>query len=260
MSKPIVAAQMYTCRDFCKNPREIAESLRKLAAIGYTAVQSSGIGKEEAIEPAEMKRLCDDLGLTVCATHISFDAMRADLPKVIADHQAMGCHYAGIGGAPKDARENAATWSAFAKEASEIGAKLKEHGITFIYHNHSQEFAKMDDGRRVMDILFEDSDPTTFQFEPDLYWVAHGGGSPVAWLKKLAGRCDVIHLKDFAIKADRTQYYTEIGEGNLDWPTIMATVEQIGVKWMPVEQDTCPGNPFDSLALSYQNLSSWGYR
>ena len=79
MSKPIVAAQMYTCRDFCKNPREIAESLRKLAAIGYTAVQSSGIGKEEAIEPAEMKRLCDDLGLTVCATHISFDAMRADL-------------------------------------------------------------------------------------------------------------------------------------------------------------------------------------
>jgi len=190
----------------------------------------------------------------------STDAMRADLPKVIADHQAMGCHYAGIGGAPKDARENAATWSAFAKEASEIGAKLKEHGITFIYHNHSQEFAKMDDGRRVMDILFEDSDPTTFQFEPDLYWVAHGGGSPVAWLKKLAGRCDVIHLKDFAIKADRTQYYTEIGEGNLDWPTIMATVEQIGVKWMPVEQDTCPGNPFDSLALSYQNLSSWGYR
>ena len=127
------------------------------------------------------------------------------------------------------------------------------------YYN-SQEFAKMDDGRRVMDILFEDSDLTTFQFEPDLYWVAHGGGSPVAWLKKLAGRCDVIHLKDFAIKADRTQYYTEIGEGNLDWPTIMATVEQIGVKWMPVEQDTCPGNPFDSLALSYQNLSSWGYR
>ncbi|MCK5805145.1 MAG: sugar phosphate isomerase/epimerase [Lentisphaeria bacterium] len=260
MSKPIVAAQMYTCREFCKTPADIVESLKKVADIGYTAIQDSGMGTEEKMPAADLKKACDDQGLVVCATHISFDDMRNDLQRVIDNHLAMDCKYAGIGGAPADARVDAASWSAFAKEASEVGLKLAEHGIRFIYHNHSAEFAKMDDGRTIMQILFEDSDPDGFFFEPDLYWVAHGGASPVAWLKKLAGRCDVIHLKDFAIKTDRTQFYTEIGEGNLDWPTILSTLEDSGVKWMPVEQDTCPGNPFDSLAISYRNLSSWGYK
>jgi len=259
MGKPTVAAQMYTCREFCKNPKEIAESIKKVAAIGYKAIQHSGMGKDEPITPAELRRICDGEGIAISCTHISFDAMRQDLSKVIAEHQIMGCQYAGIGGAPQDARKNAQTWSAFAKEASDIGAKLMEGGVKFIYHNHSQEFAKMDDGRTIMQILFEDSDPATFQFEPDTYWVQHGGASPVAWLRKLAGRCDVVHLKDFAIKADRTQFYTEIGNGNLDWPGILAACEETGVKWMPVEQDTCPGDPFDSLAISYQSLKSWGY-
>ena len=258
MAKPVVAAQMYTCREFCETPKAIAESCRKVAQIGYQAIQSSGMGRVEPISAKELRGICDGEGLTICATHIGFEQMRDNPEQVIEDHQTMGCKWAGIGGAPGYARENEASWVAFAKEASAVAHKLAEGGIGFIYHNHSQEFAKVG-SRTVMQILFEDSDPETFMFEPDTYWVQHGGASPVAWLNKLSGRCPVVHLKDFAITADRKQFYTEIGEGNLDWPGIMAACDALGVEWMPVEQDTCPGDPFDSLRISYENLSSWGY-
>jgi len=258
MASPVVAAQMYTCRDFCTNPKNIAESCKKVAEIGYTAIQSSGMGRDEPIAPAELRRICDGEGLTICATHIGFNDMRDSTAKVIEDHKLLGCSIAGIGGAPLEARESEATWVAFAKEASEVAAKLAEAGIAFVYHNHSNEYARA--GKRIiMDILFEESDPELFLFEPDTYWIQHGGGSPVAWIDKLAGRCPIVHLKDFAIGPDRKQFYTEVGEGNLDWPGIMAACENAGTQWMAVEQDTCPGDPFDSLKISCDNLKSWGY-
>jgi len=258
MTKPLIAAQMYTVRDFCKTPAEIAESCQKVAAMGYTAIQSSGMGREQPVSAAELRRICDGEGLTICATHISFDQMRDETAKVIDDHNTMGCSIAGIGGAPEYARESETSWIAFAKEASEVAAKLAEADIDFVYHNHSNEFAKFGD-RIVMDILFDESDPDYFKFELDTYWVQHGGGSPVAWIRKCSGREPIVHLKDFAITFDREQFYTEVGEGNLQWPGIMQACEDGGVLWMAVEQDTCPGNPFDSLRVSCNNLKSWGY-
>ena len=45
-----VAAQLYTVRDFAKTPADIATTLKKIRAIGYEAVQVSGVGP---IAPAE---------------------------------------------------------------------------------------------------------------------------------------------------------------------------------------------------------------
>ena len=67
-------------------------------------------------------------------------------------------------------------------------------------------------------------------------------------MKKLAGRIDILHMKDMAM-ADKP-YFTEIGNGNLNFDGIVRTAAEIGVKHYVVEQDTCPGDPFDSLKFS----------
>ena len=41
------------------------------------------------------------------------------------------------------------------------------------------------------------------------------------------------------------------GNGNLTWQAIIEAAEKSGAKWYLVEQDTCPGDPFDSVAQSY---------
>ena len=55
-----------------------------------------------------------------------------------------------------------------------------------------------------------------FNSELDTYWIQHGGGDPAAWIRKLKGRADIIHLKDMAMDG-RTQLFAEVGEGNLNW-------------------------------------------
>jgi sugar phosphate isomerase/epimerase len=55
-------------------------------------------------------------------------------------------------------------------------------------------------------------------------------------------------MKDMAM-ADKP-YFTEIGNGNINFDGIIRTAAEIGVSHYVVEQDTCPGDPFDSLAAS----------
>ena len=45
-------------------------------------------------------------------------------------------------------------------------------------------------------------------------------------------------------------YITEIGNGNLYFDGIIETALKAGVKYFVVEQDSCPGDPFDSLKIS----------
>lgn len=61
----------------------------------------------------------------------------------------------------------------------------------------------------MMDVLVDGLDPKTTSFVLDTYWVQHGGGDVRAWMEKLAGRIDILHLKDMGMAG--SQYITEIG-------------------------------------------------
>ncbi len=250
-----LAAQLYTVRDFLKTPEDIAESLRKIKAIGYNAVQASGVGP---IDHAAFRRLADEAGLTICATHVGFDALQNRPDEVIEQHRLWDCKYVGLGGLPAENRVNGEGYSAFAKTATEIGRRLKEAGQTFIYHNHDFEFAKYE-GKTGMDILFEETDPSAVDFELDVYWVQAGGADPIEWIRKVEGRMKVVHFKDMIITPSRQQRFAEIGEGNMNFKGILQACLDIGVEWAAVEQDDCYGrDPFESLAISLRNLKALG--
>ena len=54
------------------------------------------------------------------------------------------------------------------------------------------------------------------------------------------------------------QLFAEVGEGNLEWPQILAACREASIEWYIVEQDTCQGDPFESLGLSLRNLRQMG--
>jgi sugar phosphate isomerase/epimerase len=58
-------------------------------------------------------------------------------------------------------------------------------------------------------------------------------------------------MKDYVVTVENQPQWTEVGSGNLDWKRIIAAAEASGCEWYVVEQDTCPGDPFDSLRKSY---------
>ena len=255
MSSTCLAAQMYTVREFTKTPADIAASIKKVRALGYEAMQTSAFGD---IDPKELKKIADDEGMAICATHISFEQMRDDTQAVIDEHNIWECKYPAIGGMPAEYREAGGDgYRRFAVEASEVARKLADAGLTFAYHNHSHELERFGD-RTGLDILFEDSDPEVFQMEIDTYWIQHGGADPAAWIRKAAGRSDLVHVKDMRMKG-REQLFAEVGEGNLNWSSIVEASKEAGAKWYIVEQDQCYDRDcFDSLGISLKNLKAMG--
>ncbi len=249
MDKLRLSAQLYTLRDFTKNKSDFLETLHKVAAIGYDSFQYSGVGFDDA---TYVKKCLDESQLILSATHTSPDLLKNNINKVINDHHLWNCKYVGIGMMPESYRLNEKGIIEFAKEYSEVGAKLKENGLKLVYHNHDFEFQKFN-GRLIMDILLEESDSTCFDMELDTYWVQAGGGNPEEWIRKVNGRMEYIHFKDMAMNG-RDQIFSPIGEGNLSWDSIIKACRETSVKWIAVEQDICEGSPFDALATSYNNL------
>jgi sugar phosphate isomerase/epimerase len=254
VAHPVLAAQLYTVRAFTTTAEGLAASVTKIRDIGYTAVQISAIGP---IPDVEVKAIIDDLGLTICNTHVQpSEALWNDLDAVITQHKLWDCRHVAIGSMPEAYRAGEDGFRRFAAEATAIGEKLYRAGLTFSYHNHSFEFARF--GTRTgLDILYEESDPCYLQAEIDTYWVQHGGGDPAAWCRRMVDRMPVVHLKDMVI-VDGEPDMAEVGEGNLNWPAILEACREAHVEWYAVEQDRCRHDPFESLKISYENLRAMG--
>jgi sugar phosphate isomerase/epimerase len=243
---------MYTVCDFLKTPADIAASLKKLKAIGYQAVQLSGLGP---IEPAALVGLLKDTGLVCCATHEGSDTILNEPLVVVQRLKALGCTitaYPYPGGYPCDTLENV---KELARKLNAAGKVLFDHGCVLCYHNHQIEFKRIG-GKPALQIIFEETDPRYLQGEPDTHWVQYGGGDPVWWCSYLQNRLPILHMKDFAISSESKISFAEIGAGNLDWRRIVAAAEKSGCQWFCVEQDTCPGDPFDSLKKSFNYITT----
>jgi len=63
-----------------------------------------------------------------------------------------------------------------------------------------------------------------------------------------------LHLKDFGVapKHGGPPFMTEVGQGNLDFRSLVADAEKGGCRWFIVEQDFTAGDPFDSLEISFR--------
>ncbi|HUK83488.1 MAG TPA: sugar phosphate isomerase/epimerase [Verrucomicrobiae bacterium] len=247
-----VAAQLYTVRDFCKTPADIAASLKKIRAIGYQAVQLSGLGP---IAETELTRMLTRERLTCCATHEPSEEILNEPERVVAHLQKLGCHLTAYAWPAGIKFDTLADVTAFAARLNAAGKALHDAGMVLCYHNHHIEFRRVG-GRVVLEILFAETDPRYLQGEPDTYWVQHGGGDPVEWCARLKNRLPIIHLKDYIVTAENKPTFAEIGNGNLNWKKIIPAAEAAGCQWFCVEQDTCPGDPFDSLKQSFDYIKA----
>lgn len=255
MSRCIIGAQLFTVRQFTKTVDEIAASLKKIAGIGYKAVQISALGP---IDHMDLARLINDNGLAVGGTHHGWSEFRNDLDKLIAMNKAWACRHLAIGGLGQEYR-SAEGIRRFLDEAVPVIEKLAAEGMDFSYHNHNWEFARFDcpAGKTWMDTLFEMSDGTGLNFEIDTYWVQAGGAEPTLWLKKCAGRMPIIHLKDMAVTPEREMRMAPVGEGNLNWPALLASADAGGTDFALVEQDlTYDRDPFECLESSFKYLGT----
>lgn len=247
-----VAAQLFTCRSLLKTPCDIASTLRRVRAVGYTAVQVSGMGP---IAEEELVSILDGEGLVCCATHEPSSTILDEPQKVIERINKLRCSYTAYPSASAVNMSSRESVDTLIRKLDISGKLLAEAGITLCYHNHNPEFRKLD-GKTVLDRIYDGTNPRHLQGELDTFWVHYGGGENVEWCEKLGGRLPLIHLKDYKTNDENKQAYCEIGDGNLNFKKIIPAAEKSGCQWFIVEQDICPGDPVDSLARSFAYIKT----
>ena len=256
MIKHVLGAQLSTVRAFTRTATGVAETLKKVAAIGYKAIQieTSMVGPADS---RDVGKMVEDNGLTVASTHTDWERFLDQPDEVIEEHKIWHCLHPAIGYLPSRYHDLDGL-KRFLDELGPVVERLAQEGMDFSYHNHNHELVRYGE-TTWLEMLFEQVDPRLLKAELDTYWIQAGGGDPAEWIRRLAGREPVLHLKDMAVTLDREQRFAEIGEGNLNWPAILQAASEAGVEWYLVEQDHCyDRDPFESLAISYRNLRAMG--
>ncbi len=261
--------QAYSVRDHFETAEDFAGTFKELKKMGYSHIHTACFDNY----PADfVKKAADDAGITFCGTHYSWDSICNDVEGTIAYHKTLGTTNIGIGGMPGDARGSVEALEAFIAKFNEMAAIYNKHGFKLTYHNHSFEFVKLEDGKTLFDHLVDGLDPKTTSFVLDTHWVQHGGADVRATIERLAGRIDILHIKDMEA-CHETVYNVvevvdgqpqikrvsvcapaiiEIGQGNINFKDIIPLAEKCGVKYFVVEDDRAPatGDSFAAVKKS----------
>ncbi len=178
--------QLYSVRDFTE--KDLADTMEKVAEIGYTGVEFAGFFGHSA---EEVKAMLEHTGLVCTGTHSGWeDLTPTRIMDTIAYHKAIGNPHYIVPGADLGSLEKI---DRFAKVMNFAKPILEAEGISLGYHNHSHEFVVMPWGSTIHSELERRID---MAFEIDTYWAWNAGLDPIAVLERLQHRLPVIHLKD----------------------------------------------------------------
>lgn len=130
-------------------PEKAAETFEKLKALGYDEGQTAGC---YGMPYDLFYSLAQDAGIEIVGTHDDFNLMKTDIEKSIANHKMLHTTNMGIGGF---AAQDVAAVEEFIEAANRIACRIADEGMKFTYHNHSQEFIRLENGRTAMEMLWK---------------------------------------------------------------------------------------------------------
>ena len=223
--------QLWSVRDdMGKDPQG---TLRQVASFGYKQIESfeGSKGMFWGMSNTEFKKYMNDLGMTIVSSHCNIDK---DFEKKAADAAAIGMKY--LMCPYKGPQKSIDDFKKFADEFNKKGEICKKNGIRFAYHNHDYSFKEID-GQVPQDVMMKNTDPGLVDFEMDIYWVVTAGQNPQAWIRKYPSRFRACHVKDRIKNSTEHDASCILGEGSIDFPTILKTAKSYGMEYYIVEHE-----------------------
>ena len=233
------AVQLYSVRDHINDGNDMLDILGKVKELGFDGVEFAGYF---GLSAEQLRARCDELGLTVVGSHLGLDDFREEnLEKPLAYGKALGAKYLGVGGAPHSTYEEAKSTGDVLGAASVEARKM---GMDTYYHNHTEEFADLKDGKNAMDIISEGC-----LLELDMYWSFCAGINNYDYLNAHKDKIALVHIKDGVNRKP-----TALGEGENDLKNIVDGVKSIGLEWVILENDDPVPTGLEDITRSYKWL------
>lgn len=250
-----VGIQVYGLRDLLEEtPENFKPVMQKVKEMGYDGVELAGL---YGLTPEHIKEVLDEVGLIPISAHVAFAEMMEDIDKVIKDYSVIGVRYLVMPYMAEEYRPvNPEGFEKFLPLLNEMGQKIHDAGMTFLYHNHDFEFVKLPDGRWGYDVMFEAIPHDNLMSELDTCWCDVATGQAPEFVKKYTNRIPIVHLKDYIKKGDVKNMYKligidseedekdtgyfgfrPVGFGQMLWEPVLEATLEADAKWVIVEQD-----------------------
>lgn len=252
-----LAVQLYTFRD----PARFGGAGMGLDVPALSAIAEAGFLGVETVDvpggdPAEARRVLDDLGLAIASSHTWSEWTEVDAFRRATHAVAeLGSPRIIVSPRPADLADGGAGVIDRLAAAADIAA---EHGIRLGIHTHDGEMAVVD-GQRVIDRLSKGlGDALDVQI--DIFWAVVGGADPAEVIRTLGARVVSLHLKDGitlppSAYGDTPFVNVAVGSGSVDPGPSVAAARDVGsVEWLIVEFDHVDGSAVEAARESLEYL------
>jgi len=238
--------------------------MKKVADLGYAGVEIF-YALHGGYSPEGLKDFLASIGMVVLGSHVEL----GDTDEQLKYLPGTGCKYIICPGIHVGSLDEAYR---AAETLNECGRKAKSVGMKYGYHNHSNDFHSYD-GKMVIDVMIENTDPDLVTFELDAAWAWRAGVNAAEFISRHPGRFELIHVKETTADmkpmkfmkppADGEKFVMrrgpsgwplltpeqekaldealsincELGKGIIDMPSIKKAADAQGVKAYVVERD-----------------------
>ena len=203
--------------------------------------------------------LLKETGLEVISLHTDLGTLEREGDMAAQEAESFGTDKVVITGMHRFEYGSEEAVRDLALRLNRVGEKLKQGGISLLYHNHNAELLQVRPGLRAMDILLSDTDPDLVNFEFDSYWFTEGGADAKEWMRKLGSRMKLWHVTDRGsrisgpvmtpiLKSDSV----ELGTGNMDLEGLLEIGKGCGLEALVLEshKNWIRKDPVKSLEMS----------
>jgi len=244
-----IGLQLYTIREECD--RDLEATIRRVGELGYDGVELFQLHGHTA---EQVRSWLDGAGLAAAGRHAQLEAFEDELATLAAELATLGTDRAAQSWAEPEAVRDPGP----VLERMESAARAaQEKGVRFGFHNHWAEVEPLDGGVSFLDRLRE-LPAGLIWLELDLGWIWIADGDPLAELEASAGRCPLVHVKDFASREGRDD--VPVGDGAVGYDRVIPAALDAGAEWLIVEEDDVGPHPFEAIGRSLDAVRRFAER
>ncbi len=270
--KGIVGLQLYSIREEMR--KDPLGSLKQVAEMGYEYVEHASYRDRKFYghEPAEFRKILDDLGLKMISGHTVIGPQHwieekqdfSDSWKwTVEDAAVLGQEYVVSPSMDNSMRRKYDDFMSYMDVFNKCGDLCKANGMKFGYHNHDFEFSEELNDKKLFDIMMTSLDPEQVVIQLDIGNMYNGGAVALEVINQYPGRFENLHVKD-EIKAERGRQQYEsciIGEGIVEVKEVLDLATRIGgTEVYIIEQESYQGKtPMECVKRDLEVMKEWGY-
>jgi len=234
--------QLYTLREMDATVPEILDAVGKA---GYDSVEFAYRVLEDDTDVERCAEVMDEHGLEAAAAHVSLDELEDGVPHADA-YETLGVERLVLAYLGESHFESEMAIAETAELLDDLAFTAAEAGFELGYHNHDHELVEVG-GEHALETLMEETSRVVYEL--DIGWTHAGGADPAGILEDHGAIIPMAHVTDVSEAGESA----ELGEGEVDYGSVMPVARRVGVEWYIYENDD-PEDLAESLAHGAHEL------